>query len=166
METWIYRCSMDLENDTVNTAAVTGTYSWGGTLTGEMSGVDTVFVDVIDPKVAIDKVANRTPIQAGDTVTYTYEVDNTGDDPLSGVDVGDDKCAPVEFVEGDDNHNYVLDPDEVWTYECSTVLSASTLNTGTVTGTDSAGGVVYATDTAFVEVSHMKFVYLPLLLKE
>jgi uncharacterized repeat protein (TIGR01451 family) len=161
-ETWSYRCSMTLNTDITNTVTVTGTYSLDGTV----GDTDTVSVRVINPEIAISKVANLTFIQAGDTVTYTYTVTNTGDDPLSSMGVSDDKCSPVRFVEGDNNDNYLFDPGEIWTYTCSTVLSADTTNTAIAMGTDSAGGIVSDADTAFVDVEEQYWVFLPIVLRD
>jgi hypothetical protein len=149
-ETWTYHCPMTASADITNTATVMGTHSLGSTV----SNTDTVFVDVISPEIAIDKTADPTIICAGDTVTYTYTVTNSGDDPLSNVKkkVTDDRCSPVDFVGGDSNSNYKLDPGEIWTYTCSTTVNTDITNTATVTGTDSAGGTVSDTDTAFVDV--------------
>jgi uncharacterized repeat protein (TIGR01451 family) len=148
VEAWIYRCSMDLHADITNTVIVTGIPALGG----PVSDTARVAVDVIDPKIAIAKVADPTLIYAGDTVTYTYTVTNPGDDPLSSVSVSDDRCSVGGLVAGDDNDNYRLDPDETWTYTCSTVLSADTTNTARATGIDSASGTVSDTAMVFVDV--------------
>jgi uncharacterized repeat protein (TIGR01451 family) len=142
IETWVYTCSMTLNTDITNTVIVTGSPSLGDKITS----VDVVFVDVISPAIGIDKVADPALVYAGDTVVYTYTVTNPGDDPLSYVHVSDDQCSPVTEAGGDDNGNYALDPDETWTYACSTVPDAATTNTATATGTDSAGGPVSAMD--------------------
>ncbi|MDY6876422.1 MAG: LamG-like jellyroll fold domain-containing protein [Chloroflexota bacterium] len=148
-ETWTYYCSMTASADITNTATVTGTHFLNNTV----SNTDIVFVDVINPGIAIDKTAYPTTIQAGDVVTYTYAVTNPGNDPLSNVQkVSDDKCTPVTLTGGDGNSNYKLDPGEIWTYTCSTTVNTDIVNTATVTGTDSAGGTVSAQDTAFVDV--------------
>ena len=59
------------------------------------------YTDFVDPKIAIDKVANPKSANPGDTVTYTYSVTNPGDSALSDVVVTDDKCSPVTFTGGD-----------------------------------------------------------------
>jgi uncharacterized repeat protein (TIGR01451 family) len=148
VETWTYRCAMYPDTDITNTVAVIGTYSLGGTV----SDLDTAFVDVISPGIAIDKTVDPANIYSGDIVTYTYTVTNIGDDPLSAVQLSDDRCSQMMSVGGDDNDNYRLDLDETWTYTCSTALDSDTINTAIVTGTDSAGGTVSAQDTAFVNV--------------
>jgi uncharacterized repeat protein (TIGR01451 family) len=156
---------MDLYQDTANTATVTGTFSMGD-MVDIVSDTHTISVDVINPGMAIHKTANPTVIDAGGTVTYTYIVTNSGDGALSNVNVNDDKCAAVSFVGGDDDGNSAFDPDEAWIYTCSMVLTATTINTGTATGTDSAGGQVRAIDTAFVNVTTTKYIYLPVILKQ
>jgi uncharacterized repeat protein (TIGR01451 family)/uncharacterized repeat protein (TIGR02543 family) len=155
--------STTLDEDTTNTATTTGTDSAGGSV----SDTDMATVDVINPDIAIEKTANPATIYTGDTVTYTYEVTNPGDDALSAVTVSDDRCSPVTFVGGDTDGDELLDVGETWTYRCSTTLDEDTTNTATATGTDSAGGTVSAQDTAFVAVISPVpteyFVYLPFI---
>jgi len=161
-ETWTYQCVMYPSVDVTNTVIVTGVHPLD-----TVSDTDKVSVDVIAPDIAIDKRADPTSVYAGNVVTYTYTVANPGDDPLSDMRVSDDKCDSVNPVGGDDNENYELDPSEIWTYTCSTVLNVDTTNTATVTGTDSARGTVTATATAFVDVldSNGHWIFLPMVLK-
>ena len=161
-ETWTYLCSMTVSADITNTASVTATHLLGDIVTD----ADTAFVDVISPEIAIVKTANPTIIEAGDTVTYTYAVTNPGDDPLWNVNVADDKCGPVYFVDGDSNGNYACDPGEVWIYGCSTALTVDTTNVGVATAVDSIGNPVNGMDTASVHVGEPIQVYLPLILKQ
>ena len=50
-------------------------------------------------------------------VVYTYYVDNTGDEPLTDVEILDDTCGPLVLTDnGDGDPN--LDIGETWTYEC------------------------------------------------
>jgi hypothetical protein len=84
---------------------------------------------------------NKTgPIYAyvGDNITYTYQVSNTENQPLSNVTVTDDSCGPVSYVSGDDNHNDKLDHNEIWTFSCTTTPVFSfpdpLINTATATG--------------------------------
>ena len=147
-ETWTYACSINASVDITNTATATGTDSLGGTV----SDTSTVFVNVISPDIDIAKTADRTIIYPGQAITYTYTVINLGDDPLTSVGVSDDMCNPVTLVSGDEDWDRVLDLDETWTYTCSAILSVDTLNTAVVTSTDSAGNIVSATVTTFVDV--------------
>jgi chitodextrinase len=76
---------------------------------------------------------------AGDAITFTYQVSNTENQPLSDVTVIDDSCGPVCYVAGDNNHNEKLDHNEVWTYSCTTTPDFSfpdpLTNTATASGT-------------------------------
>jgi len=109
--------------------------------------------ETADSRIAVDKTATPGTIYADDAVTYTYRVTNPGDDSLSDVAVGDDKCAPVTGpTEVSGNGDDALDPGEVWEYTCSTTLGADTTNMTTVTGTSALSGTVTHTDTASVDV--------------
>jgi uncharacterized repeat protein (TIGR01451 family) len=62
------------------------------------------------------------PVRVGDSVTYTYEVENVGDLPLRVVNLTDThdwgpSCNPT-LVVGDSGDDGVMDPGEVWRYEC------------------------------------------------
>ncbi|HEY5114797.1 MAG TPA: hypothetical protein VIJ00_04680, partial [Nakamurella sp.] len=87
----------------------------------------------------------------GGSVTYTYQVRNTGDVPLSGVAdrITDDTCSPVTYVSGDDDADGLLDTpnsifedaaDETWIFTCTADVTQTTTNTVVVTGTPTDGG--------------------------
>jgi uncharacterized repeat protein (TIGR01451 family) len=160
-ETWIFICSMTLLSDTTNVATVVGT----SPLNDVVSDTATAFVNVINPGINIDKQASSTAVSAGDTVTYTYTVINSGDDVLSNVSVSDDQCSPVTLVGGDANLNDELDLEETWTYTCLTELVTNTTNVAIVMAVDSLDSVVSDTDTATVIVSEVWYLlYLPIVL--
>jgi archaellum component FlaG (FlaF/FlaG flagellin family) len=154
-ETWIYTCTTTLSGDKTNTVNASGKPSdeSGSPLPGinRVSDQDTAFVNVINPGLSIDKTPSDTKVDPGDSVTYTYTVVNTGDDPLSPIVISDDTCASVTGPSGDDGNN-VLDVGETWTYSCTTTLSNDTTNTAIVTGTDSLDKEWPEQDTAFVDV--------------
>lgn len=69
-------------------------------------------------------------------VTYHYAVKNFLQEvALTQVQVVDDNCGPVRFVEGDDNYDSRLDYNETWRYVCTSRLSATTQSTATATAT-------------------------------
>jgi uncharacterized repeat protein (TIGR01451 family) len=74
-------------------------------------------------------------VEPGTEVTYTYEVKNTGNVPLSDVAVKDQvmgsdnvACEPVAYQSSDGNDDDILDPGETWTFTCTTVLQGTTTN--------------------------------------
>ena len=68
----------------------------------------------------------------GDNIVFTYVVNNTGDTPLGGVEVTDDRLNPT-FVSGDNNGNGLIDFNEEWIYTASESASAGLqTNIGTV----------------------------------
>jgi len=74
--------------------------------------------------------------EGGGNVTYKYAVKNfLSEVPLIGIQVVDDKCGPVKFVEEDDNSDSKLDYSETWRYICTTKLSQTTQSTAIATGT-------------------------------
>lgn len=95
---------------------------------------------------------DKTEVKADGSVTYTYEVSNTGDTPLLNVKVTDDKCAPVEYKSGDADDNEILGLKETWTFTCTTTLKETTTNTAVASGEDRTGQPVEDTDTAKVIV--------------
>jgi hypothetical protein len=149
-EVWTFTCTTKLTGTTTNTATGTGKDDEGNTATDQ----DTATVNVIDPKVVIDKVAALTQVTTGDSVTYTYTVTNPGNAPLADVTVTDDKCGPVTLTGGDTDNDALLDPGEAWKFTCTATLSnpGQITNTGTVKGKDPIGLEVTATDTAVVSV--------------
>ena len=137
-ETWTYTCTTNVSVDTINTATATGTPTdAAGTPLPDIDDVtdtDPATVDVVDPGIQVDKSVDKTIIYAGDTVTYTYEVNNTGDVVLDITSVSDDHCAPLVYTGGDTDSDGLLDLTDTWTYTCSVALSVDTVNIVTGTG--------------------------------
>jgi len=180
-EQWVYTCSLtacqdtssvssvdgevgvacnpapDLCEDVTNVGTVTAKDRWGKV----WKDSDSVFVDVVRPQITVSKRVDRSVIVAGQTVTFTVGVKNTGDGVLTGISVvdslrtstgvnaaGDEGVLTVETDYpapppvcnlsgpiGDDD-NGVLDMGEQWLYTCATVLTRNAVNTATATGHD------------------------------
>jgi hypothetical protein len=73
------------------------------------------------------KIVKNGPATAysGDTLGFTFDVSNTGERALHGVDVTDDHCAPVSgpVSKSGGNDDDTLDPGETWRYTCSYVAT-------------------------------------------
>ena len=107
-------------------------WGWDVVLTFAVPGqADVDFGNVaFSPDISITKSADIDDFCLSDgaaPVTYTYLVENTGDEDLENVDVGDDTCDSPSYMSGDDGDG-VLNPGEIWTYQCTTVLDGTTTN--------------------------------------
>ncbi len=151
-ETWEYTCVATITQTTTNVATATGVTPDGDTV--EDTDTATVTVPAAPPGggIAIEKTPSRTTVPAGTEVTYTYEVTNTGDVPLSNVTVVDDRCSPVDYVRGDTNRDDLLDLTETWEYTCVATITQTTTNIAVATGQTPAGDTVRDEDTATVIV--------------
>lgn len=140
-----------IDVDTTNRVDAVGYDQWEH----EVTASATADVDVIHPAVDIVKTVDEDVILAGETVTYTYTVTNTGDVTLEGLDVVDDKLDPTLVGERD-----FLEPQGVWTFQVSTPIAVDTVNIATVTGNYGilsnaevmSSGVVSDWDDATVDV--------------
>ena len=83
-ESWQFTCAVALTEDTTNTGTATGIDDSNG---DPVQAQDQETVDVINPAIAIVKTADDLIVTNGQTVTYTYDVTNPGDDPLANTDV-------------------------------------------------------------------------------
>jgi uncharacterized repeat protein (TIGR01451 family) len=147
-EVWNYTCThvvLDTDLDPLpNTATVAGTADDGRTTTDE----DSWSVDVLHPAIRIVKEVNPQSGNPGDTVTYTFDVTNTGDTTLYDVSVDDDVIGHIGDIAQ-------LDPDETVTLTKDWELPNSdepVVNVGTATGTDGLGETVTDDDDATVTI--------------
>jgi uncharacterized repeat protein (TIGR01451 family) len=148
-ETWTLKCTMALAATTTNIITATGTDDEGN----KSVKTATATVTVLDPAIHVTKQASATTVHPGDSVTYTYEVTNTGTaTPLTSVTVTDDKCATVTGPTGDTAPLGTLSTGETWVYQCVTPLATTTTNIVTAAGTDALGRRVTSTANATVGV--------------
>ena len=161
-ETWTY---------SANRVVTAGQYTNIGKVTGQSSIGQTVTdTDPANhfgaaPAIDIEKLVNGQDADAatgpvlavGSTATFTYQVTNTGNVPLSNVVVVDDNGTPgvpgddfnPTFTGGDVNNNSLLDLNETWSYSANhTVTAGQYTNVGKVTGQSSIGQSVTDTDPA------------------
>ncbi len=89
-----------------------------------------------------------------ETLTYTFEVSNPGNVPLNNINITDalfeapNALVTIEFVNGDNNGNDLLDIDETWSYTANYTITQADIDLGSVTnqatveGTDPDGTIV------------------------
>ena len=145
-----------------NTAQASGTDPAGNPLTG----TGTASLRVIGPAIRVRKKASAQTASVGDTITYTYTVDNAGDATLTGVSASDDRLGLIPLG------RTTLAPGETTTGTATYTVTESDLpgpltNTVTVTGTPPAGDVVSNTATATVSLKPTgTIIYLPIVLNK
>jgi uncharacterized repeat protein (TIGR01451 family) len=132
-------------DDLTNTATATGKDPAGR----EVKVTGDAAVDVIHPAITITKDVTPSAVRAGDMVTFSITVTNTGDTPLTNVAVADNRTPGCAKAFGT-----VLVQDRR-IYTCTTVAGADGFtNTATAVGTDSTGRTVNAHDDATFTVRH------------
>jgi hypothetical protein len=112
------------------------------------ASASTLFV----PLIGITSVPNPSSLPSGPgNVKYNYAVKNfLREVPLTNVQVSDDKCAPVKFVQGDDNHDSKLDFSETWRYSCTTRLESTTDSIATAIGTANSISASHSANTTVI----------------
>ncbi|MEU5258379.1 hypothetical protein [Amycolatopsis sp. NPDC021455] len=128
--------------DGVNTAAAAGRDELGKQVTATADAP----APTIAPAVEVTTTADHPVIHAGDTVTWTVAVRNTGDSPLAPVKVTDDTTASCSRTFAG------LAAGATQTYTCTANPSRTTRSQVTATGTDLSGRPVTATAAATVTV--------------
>lgn len=139
-----YTCPLILGADATVIDTVTGLDGQGGPLTGSS---ETAF-DVIRPEIDITATADQVSYALGDTITFSVRVENTGDTPLSAVQVTSPAapaCARSIGALG-------LAAESATSYTCTALAPiAGEEATLVATGAHLAGGTV--TDSSTVSVA-------------
>jgi uncharacterized repeat protein (TIGR01451 family) len=149
-ETWIYTAShtvtqADIDNGGVvdpgltydNTASVTTDQ---GADDPDASDSDSASVPIVQsPSISLDKTATvpgGTADTAGEVISYTIDLSNTGNMTLTGVSVSDPSVSDLAavmsggFNSGDTDQDGMLDLGETWHYTASHTVTQSELNAG------------------------------------
>lgn len=146
-ETWEYSCTHVITaedpNPLPNTATVVGTDERERATDDE----DDHLVDIINPAIQIIKTVDDDGPNPGDTITFSYEVTNTGDTTLFDVLVTDDQLGDIGTIDE-------LAPGEVVTLTKDDVVQSdqSAINIGTATGEDVLGLEVTDSDDEFISI--------------
>jgi uncharacterized repeat protein (TIGR01451 family) len=140
----------DLPGPLTNIATATGTDSQGVAVAGRATAtVQLTYTATLQ----VTKTPSATTANVGETVTYQFQVKNTGsvtinslslvDDKLGGVTLDRDSLPPGETANGTATH-LVVEGD----------LPGPLTNVATATGTDRVGAAVTATATATVRLTY------------
>jgi pimeloyl-ACP methyl ester carboxylesterase len=154
-------CSRTITVDHTTTIAVTVTGR--DPLSGEVDDSDAATVTVISPGIDLRVTVDRTAIYKGGTVTYRYQVQNTGDALLTAVTVMDDNGTPANAA--DDITvctGLTLGPGATTSCNRAAALLRTTTTTARVTGRDTLGGPWTDSDQASVQVGIP--IYLPMVI--
>jgi uncharacterized repeat protein (TIGR01451 family) len=163
--TFTYTVTADDPDPLTNTVTASGTGADSDQTVSDQAECST---DVVHP--TIDLVKDGPALaHVGDTITYTFTVTNPGDVDLFDVTLSDPICDPgtLHFVGGDTQGavrlgavggDGILSPGEVWTYECTHVVTAEDPdplpNTATVTAIDSQENQVSDQASHVVDIIH------------
>jgi len=159
-ETWLFECRYSLTQDDINLGTVqnsalasgqtpSGTAIQDTSDTANPSDGSAANDDPTNtplnqtPSWVVNKSSASTPINAGDTLVYDFELDNTGNVSIANIAINDAKCSGlISLISGDANLNNALDPDEIWLYRCTSVgVTQTEINSGTVSNSVSVTGM-------------------------
>jgi hypothetical protein len=143
-ETWHYTCTHRVLSTDPDPLPNTAT-----ACSGTVCDSDNHEVDIRHPSIELVKTADPTSGTPGTTITYTYTVRNSGDVPLHDVSVDDDVLGHICDVRVLPPHSTVVCTG---TYRIPRNAPASVRNIAIAGGTDPAGTVVHARDTAIITV--------------
>jgi uncharacterized repeat protein (TIGR01451 family) len=136
-------------DDITNTVTASGEDPLGLTVTDTAQCT----VDVLHPAIAIDKSAAKVTARAGDTITYTIIVTNTGDTPLYDVSVTDTLLGTFSIGTLGVGQSVTITPAPTYTVNAGD--PDPLVNTATASGKDVLDMEVTAEDTASVDLIAM-----------
>lgn len=159
-EIWIYSASYNIPLTSpvtiINTAFVTATY-----LSATVTASDTHVTRVtgFDPVLSLVK-SGPTAASVGQTVVFSFTVSHapTSDrTPIHTITVSDNFAGSATRISGDDGDD-LLEDGESWLYTVPYTIKANSpnplINTGVVSGKDTEGATIVATDTHQTDLSN------------
>jgi uncharacterized repeat protein (TIGR01451 family) len=150
-ETWTFTATYTVQAGDPDPLVNTATVSSDAYDPDTSNNVATWSVDILHPAIAIDKSADKVQAHAGDTITYTIIVTNTGDTPLYGVTVTDTLLGTFSIGTLGVGQSVTL----TLTYTVNAGDPDPLVNTATASGHDILGLTVTATDSWSVDLIAM-----------
>ena len=132
-----------------------GTTTSGVTATIDLDEGENVVCTFYNAKVDIDiqKTPDEQVVPTGSDVSFTIEVENTGEVDLDNVNLTDAQCDTLSGPSGDTGDDGIMNPDETWTYLCTVEnVTEGFTNVASVTADDPDDNQVTDSDDADVEV--------------
>jgi uncharacterized repeat protein (TIGR01451 family)/uncharacterized repeat protein (TIGR02543 family) len=151
-KTWTYTCTLtNLTSETTTVVSVSGVDNLGD----PQSDDDALTVKVSSPSLTVTVSPAAKSIYAGNNVSYTYLVKNTGNVSLKNVGVTAANCPTVRYKSGDPNGDLELEAGDTWTFICTSpaITVSQTNQSVTARGTDVAIGTVVNSSPVTVAVT-------------
>ncbi len=82
------------------------------------------------PEIQIVKEVDKATISEPELLTYTISLNNTGNIPLTSINLTDDLAGTATLISGDLNSNSELDTNEVWVYTATYSATQSDIDDG------------------------------------
>jgi uncharacterized repeat protein (TIGR01451 family) len=149
-ETWTFEATYTVQAGDPDPLVNTATVSSDADDPNTSNNVATWSVDILHPAIAIDKSADKVQAHAGDTITYTIIVTNTGDTPLYGVTVTDTLLGTFSIGTLGVGQSVTITPAPTYTVNAGD--PDPLVNTATASGHDILGLTVTATDSWSVDL--------------
>jgi len=140
-DVWNYTCTMTI-TDAMGDAVVNIVEACGKGASKKVCDSDSHTTTIPKPAIELEKTG-AAYAYAGDTVTYDFAAENTGNVTLSDVELTDDKCQST-LVRKAGETDTTFGPGDIWGYTCTAVVPAgatSVTNTAEVCGTAKVEGV-------------------------
>ncbi len=155
-ETWTYSANYTATGEDPDVLVNTAVFSGYDALEGLVEDSDNASVSVLKPAIALEKTASPGMAHVGNNITYTFEVTNSGNTPLSDVEVTDNLTENIVLTGGDVDENGWLDVTEHWIFTANYNVAAGAPdlleNTASISGKDALLKTVTASDSVIVSI--------------
>ncbi|MEP5253467.1 MAG: gliding motility-associated C-terminal domain-containing protein, partial [Winogradskyella arenosi] len=173
-ETWIYTADYTLTQTDIdagmvsNQATVSGISIIDGATLTDLSDDDSVLEDdatetevcQLPAAIAVIKIAevndanNNSCGDAGETISYTFNVTNEGNTSITNVELTDTMLGgEIMLASGDTDADNELDVDEIWIYTADYTLLQADIDAGMVSNQASVSGISITDGAVLTDLS-------------